>query len=252
MKSNRKRLAILAAVLALVVGIAFQSGAAKYWDGFFTNCLVKGTFHANGSDIRLGDSSSDTVSVLATMRVTDFARAATVINSYTQLSSWSGQASTNGVSWFLAEAGKAYEIDLPAINASLPGMNLLGVTVVGNDASEANNQKPFTVAVVSYGVTGYASPNSGASTVWVVPFPGSAGLTAYGLPAAAYAAAYRSACTPQSGQGDYQDTNGVIVTGPIGSGVSVAVLNKLGESASFQTFNSSGVSLVMINATVKK
>lgn len=171
----------------------------------------------------------------------EFARQATVINSYTQLSSWSGQAATNGVSYIQAEPGKAYEIDLAAIGASLPGMNFAGVTVVGNDASAANDQKPFTVTIIPPTGTTLASLVSGATPVYVVPYAGS-GATSYGA----------NATVPQSMQGDYMDANGVLTAGAVASGASTAFLTKIGDSAEYQTRNNSGVSLFAKNVTKKK
>lgn len=191
----------------------------------------------------MGDSSSDALLVNADTKVTVFSRPATVINSYTQLSSWAGtQGATNGVSYIQAEAGKEYEIDLAAIGKSLPGMNFAGVTIVANDATAANDQMPFAVTIIPPTGSTPASLVSGVSPVFVVPNPGS-GATSYGANATP---------TPQSMQGDYQDANGVLTEGAVGNGVSTMFLTKIGESAEFETRHNSGVSLFVKKATVKK
>lgn len=179
----------------------------------------------------------------AAVRATDFARPATIINSASQLSSWQGtQGAVNGVSWFQAEPGKAYEIDLAALAHSLTGYDCSGVTIIGPDATVANNQKPFTVTIIPPTGSVPASDVSGTTLVYVMPYPGS-GATSYGANATP---------KPQSMQGDYQDANGVLTAGAVLSGTSASFLNKIGESAEFQTRNDSGVSLFAKNATVKK
>lgn len=200
-----------------------------------------GTFSTTGAVNRIGDSSSDTFDVMATMRVTVFAKSATVINSHLQLSSWSGQASKNGVSILQAEAGKTYEIDLATLSKSLAGMDFSGVTIVGPDATAANDQKPFSVIIIPPTGSTLASLVSGVSPVWVVPYAGS-GATSYGA----------NATKPQSMQGDYMDANGVLTAGAIASGASTSFLTKIGDSAEYQTRNNSGVSLFAVKVTKKK
>jgi hypothetical protein len=178
----------------------------------------------------------------AATKVTEFSRPALVINSASQLSSWTGaQAATNGVSWFPLEAGKAYEVDLAALAHSQVGYMCSGVSLVMWDATTANDQRPAVITIIPPTGGTLASDVSGVTVVYIVPYPGS-GATSYGA----------DTSIPQSMQGDYTDGNGVFTAGAVASGASVAVLNKIGESVSVQTRNNSGVSAFIREATLKK
>lgn len=176
-------------------------------------------------------------------KVTGFARQATVISSASQLSSWTGQAASNGVSFFPLEAGKAYEVDLAALAHSQPGYVCSGVSLVMWDATEVNDQRPAVITIIPpTGSTLASDLFSGTTLVYIVPHPGISGATAYGA----------EASKPQTMQGDYQDANGVLTAGAVASGASVAVLNKIGETVTVQTLNNSGVSAFVREASLKK
>lgn len=209
--------------------------------------------YVNGN-ATIGNASTDSLSIVAATKVTEFSRPATVINSYSQLSSWTGQAATNGVSWYQLEAGKVYEIDLAALAHSQVGYVCSGVTLLAWDASSTNDQRPATITVLPPSGSRLASEISGATPIYVMPFPGTSGLTSYGKSAENYAEVYRSACTPQTLQGDKEAVanDGMLMTGDVISGNSVMVLNKIGESLAMQTRYNSAVSAFLTAHNLKQ
>lgn len=192
--------------------------------------------------------------VTAATKVTEFSRPATVINSTSQLSTWTGQAAINGVSWYQLEPGKVYEVDIAALAHSQTGYICSGVTLLMWDATALNDQRPSTITIIPPTGSTPASDVSGTTIVYVMPNPGMTGLTAYGIPAQNYAVAYRSACTPQSLQGDKEAVanDGVLTAGAVVSGTSIMVLNKIGESLTMQTRNNTGISAFVVAHSLKK
>jgi hypothetical protein len=187
---------------------------------------------SNDGDVHIGK--------LNATGVTKFTRDATVINSATQLSTWSGQAAIAGQSYYATEAGKRYIVDLYAIKTSSAMGAFGGVTLMLPDASVANNEATVDIELAVTGITGYAqwmNKGTAAGVTRVFVFPYSAGTTAYSNGPAAYAA--------QTLQTHHRWIQGVtLVQGnfQMGSGVSFWALDKPGESATFALKNASQVS----------
>jgi hypothetical protein len=163
-----------------------------------------------------------------------------------QLSTWSGQAATAGQSYYQTEPGKTYIVDPHAIASygCAPG----GTTAMGtfsgvslilpNAAIYEGPAYDVTIMLSTTGATGYAVALTGNTAVFVWPFAGSTGLTAYGKTPATYATSYRSACTPQTLHTVYT-TNGTTGTNRVASGVSYWEIDKLNENATFGLENGS-------------
>ena len=181
------------------------------------------------------------------------------INKASQLSSWSKQAGTAGMSIYQMSPGITYLVDLQAIYLSgvtdghgVSAFNVAawsGVSFFLPDAATYSGPAyDVTIGIISgssvyNGASTYAGTVaiSGATTVQVWPYPGMAGLTAYHLTPVSYASAYRSGCTPQALLTEYT-TNGATSTYGVASGASYWELNRVGEFATFGLENQSGVS----------
>lgn len=100
----------------------------------------------------------------------------TLLNSYTQLSTW--QNAPSGASYYQASAGETIAVDPHAIYTSGGfggGVVFSGVTIHAPLATEADNERIFKVEYVSSGATGYLI-DSGTTVVYVHGAP-SSGVT---------------------------------------------------------------------------
>lgn len=163
------------------------------------------------------------------------------INSYTQLSSWSGQQATAGQSYFQTEPGKIYWVDPYAINASIVAKagngasTFAGVSAILPDASTYSGPAyDVTVGVLTSGTTGYANQITGVTIVYVYPYPGS-GTTWYGA---------QGKRAPQTLLTEYSTT-----TLELNAGASYWELNRLGENATFGLYDG-GVSAFIMRKKV--
>lgn len=213
-------------------------------DGSFANYDTSGQtrFFVDGSgNITAYNSSGGVESYSPSSRTV-------YIDSTDDLSTLSGQASTAGQSYFQTEPGKTYIVDPHAIattGCAPGGTSAMGtgtfsaVSAFLPDASTYEGPA-YDVRIVfaTIGATGYAVALTGSTGVQVWPFPGTTGLTAYGLPADQYDTAYRSANTPQTLATVYS-ANGTLGTHRVASGVSYWEIDKLNESATFGLENGS-------------
>lgn len=172
-----------------------------------------------------------------------------VIDNQSELSTLSGAAA--GQSYYQLDPGKTYVIDpyaiLESMNTALgydeggtsAWPDFAGISVYLPDASTYSGPAYDTQVIMAVtGNTGWPHLNSGGTVIQVWPFPGTAGISAYGIGAENYAVSYRSGCTPQTLQTEYT-TNGTTSTTAMASGVSYWEINKPGENAVFALEDSS-------------
>lgn len=175
-----------------------------------------------------------------------------LLNNVNQLSSFASSP-TNGQSNYQMAPGKTYIVDIPAIYKTWQALagdptgttvfgSSGGITLFGIDAATYGNSPAYdnTVIIAS---TGTAGAISGATYVWVAPYPG-AGATQYGVTHAT------STIKPQSLHTEYT-TNGTTSTDTVASGATYWELNKQGESAVFGYAKLSGASMFVKSKHVK-
>jgi len=162
---------------------------------------------------------------------------------FADLTTWPGQASISGQSIFKINPldGNIFRIDPYALiqGDGAPGgttafpitTDFTGVTIVGPD-SDTYPDYEFKVEVSITGATGFVHLQSGATTVYIVPYPGS-GATAYNA---------EGTTEPQSILYVYS-TIGTTGTYDVLSGGSDWELDRPGESKTFRCQPNSAVSL---------
>jgi len=134
-----KKIWILSAIILLLAAAGWV-GAGLYYDGYFTNLLVKGQLYVSGTGSQTGVTNVGTFTNQGLAQLYGVRKKQVVVNSYTQFAALSGATTAgtgNSVYAINLANGNDFQFDVTAIGTSCDPTTSTGATLFKNRLTTA-------------------------------------------------------------------------------------------------------------------